>query len=58
MYLELEQDQRWIQIAIVQGGVRDCGDFDFPGIYTRLGLNFIRLAINTLTVPKTGTLRQ
>jgi secreted trypsin-like serine protease len=26
----------WIQFALVQGAVRDCGDIDYPGIYIRL----------------------
>jgi secreted trypsin-like serine protease len=26
----------WIQFALVQGAVRDCGDIDYPGIYLRL----------------------
>ena len=60
MYQDVEQDQRWIQIGIVQGAFRDCGDVDFPGIYVRLDdpsiFNFIRLAIDTLAVPKSGTL--
>ncbi len=36
MYQDLERDQRWIQIATVQGGIRDCGDPDYPGLYIRL----------------------
>ncbi len=35
----------WTQIGIVQGGIRDCGDPDYPGLYIRLDdaevLNFI-----------------
>jgi len=26
----------WIQFALVQGAVKDCGDIDYPGIYIRL----------------------
>jgi hypothetical protein len=37
------------QIATVQGGVRNCGDIDYPGIYIRLVepevLNFIKATI-------------
>jgi hypothetical protein len=25
-----------IQIATVEGGIRECGDFDYPGIFVRL----------------------
>ena len=49
MYHNLETDQ-WIQIATVQGGIRDCGDEDFPGIYIRLDdpsvYSFINSVIN------------
>ena len=35
----------WVIIATVQGGIRDCGDTDFPGLYVLLDdpsvLNFI-----------------
>ena len=48
MYQDSESD-RWIQIATVQGAIRDCGDLDFPGIYIRLDdpsvFNFIFLTI-------------
>ena len=27
---------QWIQIATVQGGIRDCGDLKYPGLYIRL----------------------
>ncbi len=30
------RDGSWIQFAIVQGSVGECGDIDFPGIYVRL----------------------
>jgi secreted trypsin-like serine protease len=30
------ETKKWIQFAIVQGAVRDCGDSEYPGIYTRL----------------------
>ena len=30
------ETQSWVQIAIVEGSVRDCGDIDYPGIYIRL----------------------
>ncbi len=39
-----------IQIAVVQGGVRNCGDIDYPGIFVRLDdpgvLNFIKSVVN------------
>ncbi len=64
MYQDVEQDQRWSQIAIVQGAVRDCGDIDFPGIYIRVDdpsiLNFIKSGIKTfgrsLDIGATGIL--
>ncbi len=50
MYQDVEPDLRWVQIAVVQGAVRDCGDVDFPGLYIRLDdpsiFNFIELYIN------------
>jgi secreted trypsin-like serine protease len=49
MYLDSEID-RWIQIATVHGGIRDCGDIDFPGLYIRLDapdvFNFIKSIIH------------
>ena len=27
---------RYVQVAVVHGGVGRCGDADFPGIYVRL----------------------
>ena len=40
-----------VQIAIVQGGVRDCGDVEYPGIFVRLDdpsvWNFIRTPLCT-----------
>ncbi len=37
MHKDYETDRdRWIQIAIVQGGIRDCGDSEYPGLYIRL----------------------
>ncbi len=54
MFLEVEQVQRWVQVALVQGAARDCGDIDFPGIYIRLDdpsiFNFIKIAKETLSV--------
>ena len=48
MYLDSDTE-RWIQIATVHGGIRDCGDVDFPGLYIRLDdpsvLNFINSVI-------------
>ncbi len=35
MYTNTEGGQKWIQIATVQGAVRNCGDEDYPGIYIR-----------------------
>ena len=41
--------QKWTQIGMVAGGVRDCGDPDYPEIYTRLNhpavLNFINSVV-------------
>jgi hypothetical protein len=28
--------EHFVQIAVVEGGVRDCGDDEYPGIYVRL----------------------
>ena len=57
MYQDLERNQQWIQIAIVQGAVRDCGDVDFPGLYIRLDestiFDFIQSAINPSLVAET-----
>jgi len=56
MYFNSEID-RWIQIATVHGGIRDCGDVDFPGLYIRLDdpvvLNFINSKIDS-TDTQTG----
>ncbi len=50
MYQNLDGNQQWIQIATVQGAVRDCGDVDYPGIYIRLDdptvFQFIHSVIN------------
>ena len=35
MYEDAYTDQ-WFQIGTVQGGVKDCGDKDFPGLFIRL----------------------
>jgi hypothetical protein len=39
-----------LQIAVVQGGIRSCGDKDYPGIFVRLDdtevLNFINSVVN------------
>ena len=39
-----------LQIAVVQGGIRNCGDKDYPGIFVRLDdpaiLNFIKSIVN------------
>ena len=44
-YLCYENNCSWTQIGIVQGGIRDCGDPDYPGLYIRVDdpevLNFI-----------------
>jgi secreted trypsin-like serine protease len=29
-------NEKWIQIATVQGGIRNCGDLEYPGLYIRL----------------------
>ncbi len=38
------------QIAIVQGGIRNCGDLDYPGIFVRLDdpavFNFINSVVS------------
>ena len=50
--------KKWIQIGIVQGGVGECGDKDYPGIYIRLNhplvLDFITSVVEskTTTIPK------
>ena len=45
----------WVVIATVQGGIRDCGDTDFPGLYILLDdptiLNFIFSTIGRKAVP-------
>lgn len=60
MYQDVEPDLRWVQIAVVQGAVRDCGDVDFPGLYIRLDdpsiFNFIQLYINETAEDNEGTL--
>ena len=44
----------WVVIATVQGGIRDCGDTDFPGLYILLDdpivLNFIFSTIGRTAV--------
>ena len=30
------ETKRWTQIATVQGGIGECGDDEYPGIYVRL----------------------
>ena len=35
MYKDLT-DRKYIQIATVEGGVGDCGDESYPGIFVRL----------------------
>jgi len=51
MFEDLRRDQRWIQIATVQGAVRNCGDLDYPGLFIRLDdpsvFNFVLSSINT-----------
>jgi secreted trypsin-like serine protease len=51
------EQRRYIQIATVEGGVGDCGDRDYPGIYVRLDhpsiWNFIATTINPLTEKQT-----
>jgi len=43
---DFETDQ-WIQIATVQGAIRDCGDVDYPGLYIRLDDPNVFSFINT-----------
>ncbi len=49
IYQDSLTDQ-WIQIATVQGGIRDCGDADYPGLYIRLDdptvFSFIKSALS------------
>ena len=49
--------KKWIQIGIVQGGVGECGDKDYPGIYIRLNhplvLNFITSTVESKTTTTT-----
>ncbi len=56
MYLDLERDKQWVQIAIVQGAIRDCGDVDFPGLYIRIDdssiLNFIKTTMESVNGTK------
>ncbi len=48
----------WIQFALVQGAVRDCGDIDYPGIYIRLDDSEIFSFISsTLDVPKSSSFK-
>ena len=50
-----EEISSWVIIATVQGGIRDCGDTDFPGLYVLLDdasvLNFIFSTIGRTVVP-------
>jgi secreted trypsin-like serine protease len=52
-----EDDGKFIQIATVEGGVGDCGDKDYPGIFVRLDhpsiWNFIASTINPLPEEQT-----
>jgi hypothetical protein len=59
MYVDYESKPlKWIQIATVQGSVRNCGEIDFPGIYIRLDdplvFNFIQSSITPREIPETG----
>ncbi len=49
--------RKYIQIATVEGGVGQCGDADYPGIFVRLDhpliWNFIASTINPLTEGQT-----
>jgi secreted trypsin-like serine protease len=55
-----DDSRKYIQIAIVEGGVGECGDKDYPGIYVRLDhpfiWNFIASTINPLTEGQTQIL--
>ena len=44
----------WVQFATVQGGVGDCGDFHFPGIFVRLDHFTVMSFILRATGKKTG----
>ncbi len=45
-----DDDEKFIQIATVEGGVGECGDKDYPGIFVRLDhpsiWNFIAETLN------------
>ena len=48
-----DEDRKYIQIATVRGGVGECGDKDYPGIFVRVDhpsiWNFIASAIIPLS---------
>ncbi len=48
-----DDERKFVQIAIVEGGVGECGDRDYPGIFVRLDhpsiWNFIASSINKQT---------
>ncbi len=49
-----DSTEKYEQVGIVQGGVSECGDEDYPGVFVRVGdreiLNFIQRSIgNELT---------
>jgi secreted trypsin-like serine protease len=48
-----DDDRKYIQIATVRGGVGECGDRDYPGIFVRLDhpsiWNFIHSTVMTLS---------
>jgi secreted trypsin-like serine protease len=56
MYKDYDS-RKYIQIAIVEGGVGECGDKDFPGIFVRLDnpsiWNFIAATIMSVSERQT-----
>ncbi len=46
-------DKSWIQFAIVQGSIGECGDIDYPGIYVRLDHSSI-MSFITWTIGKSS----
>jgi hypothetical protein len=53
MYFD-HKTKRYIQIATVEGAVRNCGDIDFPGIYVRLDHPSIFYFIEESTMPQSN----
>jgi hypothetical protein len=45
----------YIQIATVEGGIRDCGDIEYPGIYVRLDHPAIWHFIESVIMPTSSS---